>query len=61
MTRKYYQAPSMLVVSVSTQNLLAGSEVTDVVSGDTGIGYGGGGSGPAYGRSRGNWGDDEEF
>ena len=53
MTKKYYQKPTMDVVKIQHQaHLLAGS-VTGVDGGDTGIGFGGGGSGPAHARSHG--------
>ena len=39
--------------------ILAGSNpVSSVNSGDTGIGFGGGGSGPAHARGFGGWDDD---
>ena len=51
MNKKDYQKPAMRVVLLQhQQHLLAGSDVTNVNSGDTGIGYGGGGSGPARAR-----------
>ncbi len=61
MNKKVYQQPELQVVKVDMQNhLLEGSpqEVHSVKS-NANIGYGGGGSGTAYGRESSGW-DDEE-
>ena len=50
----------MRVVKIAMTSIICTSgNVTDVDGGDTGIGFGGGGSGPAHARSFGGW-DDEE-
>jgi len=57
--KKNYCKPTMNVVKIQHKcQILAGS-VGDVQSGDTGIGYGGGSSGPARARSYGgiDWDD----
>ena len=60
MNKKDYQKPAMRVVKIAMTSIICTSgNVTDVDGGDTGIGYGGGGSGPAHARSFGGW-DDEE-
>lgn len=56
-----YQKPTMNVVQIQHQShILAGSagSVKSLNSGDTGITYGGGGSGPAHSRSNDDWDDD---
>ena len=49
MEKKAYLAPSIKVMKMEAAMILAGSveEMTEIVD-DIGIGYGGGGSGPAY-------------
>ena len=49
MKKKEYLRPAMKVVGLVSATLLDGS-VTAVDGGDSGIGYGGGGSGPARGK-----------
>ena len=44
MKKKDYQQPEMRVVKIQHQYQLLANSVTDVDSGDTGIGFGGGGS-----------------
>ena len=60
--KKNYQKPSMKVIKIQHQGIICTSgTVTNVESGDTGIGFGGGGSGPSRARSFGGWDDwDEE-
>lgn len=62
MNKKVYQQPELQVVKVNMQNHLLGdsdpNKVTSVKS-NANIGYGGGGSGTAYGRESSGW-DDEE-
>ena len=63
MNKKVYQQPELQVVKVDMQNHLLGesdgpNQVKSVKSA-TGIGYGGGGNGAAYGRESSGW-DDEE-
>ena len=60
MNKKEYQKPAMRIVRIQHKfQILAGSNpVSSVNSGDTGIGYGGGGSGPAHARGFGGWDDD---
>ncbi|MBQ8097137.1 MAG: hypothetical protein IJ533_00750 [Prevotella sp.] len=59
MKKNDYQKPEIRVVKIQhKQHLLSGS-VNSVDGGDTGIGFGGGGTGPAKARSFGGW-DDEE-
>ena len=61
MNKKDYQKPEMRVVKIQQQaHLLSGSGVNNVDGGDTGIGYGGGGSGPAKARGFGGWDDWDE-
>ena len=49
--KRNYQSPVLRVVVLQhNRQLLAGSSVTSVNAGDTGIIYGGGGSGPARSR-----------
>ena len=63
MNKKEYMKPAMRVVKIQAANIICTSPggVTGVSSGDTGIGYGGGGSGPAHARSFGGYDDwDEE-
>ena len=60
--KKNYQKPSMKVIKIQHSGIICGS-VRGVESGDTGIGFGGGGSGPSRARSFGgfDWDDwDEE-
>jgi len=60
MNKKEYEKPAMRVVKIAMTSIICTSgNVTDVDGGDTGIGFGGGGSGPAHARSFGGW-DDEE-
>ena len=61
MNKKIYMKPTMNVVKIQHQaHLLAGS-IDSVNGGDTGIGFGGGGSGPARARSfGGDWDDWDE-
>jgi len=58
MNKKAYQKPTMRVVRIQHQQIICTSNVNTVISGDTGIGYGGGGSGPAHARGFGDWDDD---
>ena len=62
MNKKDYMKPAMRVVKIQAANIICTSPygVTGVSSDDTGIGYGGGGSGPAHARSFGGWDDEEE-
>ena len=55
--KKNYSKPAMRVVRIQQTKMLCGS-IRSVESGDAGIGYDGGGSGPARARSFGGW-DDE--
>lgn len=59
--KKNYQIPATNVILVQPIQMIAGSgeRVSTVNSGDTGITYGGAGSGNAMSR-RGGWADDEE-
>ena len=57
--KKLYQSPEILVVNVHYQKLLATTGVENT-SGNSGIGYGRGGSGPAHSRRLGDW-DDEDY
>ena len=56
--KKNYCKPTMNVVKIQHTQMLCDS-ITGVEGGDTGIGYGGGGSGPARARSYGgiDWDD----
>jgi len=56
MNKKDYQKPAMRVVRIQHQQIICTS-VTSVSSGDTGLGFGGGGSGPARTRQHGGWDD----
>ena len=48
MNKKEYEKPAMRVVKIAMTSIICTSgNVTDVDGGDTGIGYGGGGTGPA--------------
>jgi len=58
MNKKAYQKPTMRIVRIQHQQIICISNVSSVESGDTGIGFGGGGSGPAQARGFGEW-DDE--
>ena len=55
--KKYYQKPEMTIVSLQQAGIICGS-IKRIDGGDTGIGYGGGGSGPARGRRFGDGDDD---
>ena len=59
MIKKDYQKPTMKVVLLQHRTMLLSGSITDVNSGDTGIGFGGEGSGPARARSNGgiDWDD----
>ena len=59
--KKEYQKPAMRIERIEHAQMLCGS-ITEVESGDTGIGYGGGGSGPARARQHGGieWDDWDE-
>ena len=58
--KKQYQQPAMKVVKMQHQGFVCTSDpVRSVNGGDTGIGYGGGGSGPVRARARGFSGWDE--
>ena len=62
MNKKDYQKPAMREVKIQVANIICTSTgVADVETGDIGISYGGGGSGPAHARSFGGalWGDEE--
>ena len=50
MIKKDYQKPTMNVVLLQHRTMLLSGSITDVNSGDTGIGYDGPGSGPARAR-----------
>lgn len=50
MIKNIYQKPAMQVVLLQHQQTLLAGSVDSVNSGDTGIGFGGGGSGPARAR-----------
>jgi len=50
MKKQTYQKPAMQVVLLQHQQTLLAGSVDSVNSGDTGIGFGGGGSGPARAR-----------
>jgi hypothetical protein len=58
--KKTYLQPTMMVVRLQQQSIICSSPVNRV-SGNTDIGYGGGGKGPARARSHGStgWDDDE--
>ena len=59
MKKNEYQKPEMRVVKIQQTQMLCGSPLTEVNSGDTGIGIGGTGSGPARARQPGgiDWDD----
>ena len=64
--KKNYQQPVMKMVKMQSENVIcAGSNVTNVNGGDTGIGYGGGGNatttggGPARSGSTSIWEEEE--
>lgn len=57
--KKNYQIPATNVILVQPTLLQTGSQVRSLNSGDTGITYGGAGSGNAMSR-RGGWADEEE-
>ena len=59
MKKQTYQKPAMQVVLLQHQQTLLAGSVDSVNSGDTGIGFGGGDSGPARARSNGgiDWDD----
>ena len=50
MKKQTYQKPEMRVVLLQHQQTLLAGSVDSVNSGDTGIGFGGGGNGPARAR-----------
>ena len=50
MIKNIYQKPAMQVVMLQHQQTLLAGSVDSVNSGDTGIRFGGGGSGPARAR-----------
>lgn len=57
--KKEYIKPDMRVVRIEHQQIICTSDlVSNVNSGDTGIGYGGGGSGPNRARQHSVWDDD---
>ena len=59
MKKKIYTAPALSVEEFEMSDIVCGSPVRIVESGDTGLGYGGGGNGPARGKSRdGIWDED---
>ncbi len=47
MKKKVYQHPMMHIVMIQQAQLLSGSGKVSDVKGNSGLGYGGGGSGPA--------------
>ena len=51
--KKNYMKPALRVVRIQQKCKILSGSVTSVQSGDTGIGYGGPGSGPARARSNG--------
>lgn len=51
MEKKVYQIPFMSEITTVIPTPLAGTNITNV-DGNAGIGYGGGGSGPAYVKGR---------
>ncbi|MBR1712349.1 MAG: hypothetical protein IJ722_02955 [Alloprevotella sp.] len=53
MKKQIYQKPAMRIVKLQHSQMLCTSGITDVNGGDTGIGYGGGGNGPARASSHG--------
>ena len=56
MNKKEYEKPATRVVKIAMTSIICTSgNVTNVDGVDTGIGYGGGGSGPAHARSFGDW------
>ena len=57
--KKNYMKPALRVVRIQQKCKILSGSVTSVQSGDTGIGYGGPGSGPARARSNGgiDWDD----
>lgn len=59
MKKQPYQPPTLRIVRLApTAGLLV---INSINGGDTGIGYGGGGSGPAFARQENSeWGDDWE-
>ena len=60
MNKQAYQKPALRVVKIQQTSIICTSvTVGSVDSGDTGIGYGGGGSGPARARQHGgiDWDD----
>lgn len=57
MNKKAYQKPTMRIVRIQHQQIICTS-LYSINSGDTGLGFGGGGSGPAHARGFGGWDDD---
>ncbi len=57
--KKEYMKPTMRVVKIQQKCKILSGSVTSVQSSDTGIGYGGPGSGPARARSF-DWDDWDE-
>jgi len=57
MNKKEYQKPTMWVVKMEHKTALLTSSILQVGSSDTGIDYGGGGSGPARARIFDDWDD----
>ena len=56
--KKVYVKPTMWVEEIENQDIICASTTVTEISGNADIEYGGGGSGPARGRSFDSWGDD---
>ena len=60
MEKQAYMKPQMLMVSIHQSTIICVSTVSKVISGDTGITYGGGGNGTARARTVDIWGDEAD-
>ena len=61
MKKKQYLKPTTMVVTLQQQSIICTSNDVSRVSGNAGLNYGGGGSGPARARSHGDAGWDDEW
>ena len=57
MTKKTYQAPAIECIDIMLSGMLADS--LQIVEGNAGFNYGGGGNGAAHSRQGGDWEDEE--
>lgn len=55
MNKKDYKNPTVQIVNIQQKARLLSGSLTDISTGDTGISYGGGGSGTAYARAFDEW------